>query len=207
MKNIFFENKKVYPSKIVCIGRNYADHIKEMKSEATSDPVVFIKPNSAISPQLTQGVPERNHYEGEMCFLIYNSEIAGLGFGLDLTKRKLQTQLKSKGLPWERSKAFDKSAVFSTFVAFNSGFEMLSVELYLNTKLVQRGSYAQMLFKPIDILLSVSQFLTLEDGDIIMTGTPEGVGELNAGDTVRGLITANGNPMIDVSWLVESELS
>ncbi len=118
MKSVMFENKKVIPSKIVCIGRNYVEHIKELGNEMPSSMVIFNKPNSSVSDTLFEPANELCHYEGEISFLITNSKISGVGFGLDLTKRKIQGSLKEKGLPWERAKAFDNSAVFSEFVSF-----------------------------------------------------------------------------------------
>ena len=111
MKSIAWDGKAVYPSKIVCIGRNYAEHIKEFDNEPDQDPVIFIKPNSAISDEVYSSASELIHYEGEITFLIASGELRGVGFGLDLTKRDLQYQLKDKGWPWERAKSFDRSAV------------------------------------------------------------------------------------------------
>ena len=111
MKTIQLNNKAITPSKIVCIGRNYVEHIKELDNETPSEPVIFCKPNSAISDEIDLDKNDEIHYEGEICFVVMNNQLAGVGFGLDLTKREVQSKLKTKGLPWERAKAFDGSAV------------------------------------------------------------------------------------------------
>ena len=118
MKTINLEGKEVFPSKIICIGRNYVDHIKELGNEIPEEPVIFIKPNSSIAADIQCSEPDEIHFEGEISIVVLSGEIAGVGFGLDLTKRKLQSRLKAMGLPWERSKAFDGAAVFSEFAAF-----------------------------------------------------------------------------------------
>ena len=115
MKTIHYENQKLEVSKVVCIGRNYVEHIKELGNEIPSSMVVFNKPNSAISDRLYY-FSEQCRFEGEICFLIRDGKIEAVGFGLDLTHADIQNHLKSKGLPWERAKAFDHSAVLSDFV-------------------------------------------------------------------------------------------
>jgi len=164
MNSIKWDGKTIYPSKIVCIGRNYADHIKELDNQASQEPVIFIKPNSAISNDIHSIKKEVVHFEGEITFLISAGEFSGVGFGLDLTKREVQSKLKAKGLPWERAKSFNKSAVFSEFVSFNGDISDLRLELYINDSLVQKGSYELMLNKPDQILAEVKGFLSLEDG-------------------------------------------
>ena len=181
MKNILCQNKNIQPSKVVCIGRNYVAHIEELNNAVPEQPVIFIKPNSAISTEIVLTGNDEIHYEGEICFVINNNKISAVGFGLDLTKRAVQSDLKAKGLPWERAKAFDGAAVFSDFVVLETKVDDLSLELTINGKLIQQGGCALMLFKPDEILEDVSSFVTLEDGDIIMTGTPAGVGKLNIG--------------------------
>ncbi len=103
MKSVMWEGEPVYPSKVVCIGRNYAENIRELDNEASPEPVIFLKPNSAISADIHSSKSELIHYEGEITFLVRSGELSGVGFGLDLTKRDLQHELKSKGLPWERA--------------------------------------------------------------------------------------------------------
>ena len=203
MNNIIFNNDKITPSKVVCVGRNYVEHIKELGNEIPENMVLFLKPNSAISNQLKQ-VSEDNHYEGEISFLIMDKKIAGVGFGLDLTKRELQSYLKSKGLPWERAKCFDGAAVFSEFVPLTCGVDELSLELYINENLVQKGSIAHMIYKPKTILQEVESFLSLEDGDIIMSGTPKGVGKYKKGDKFLGRILYKDVVLVKQEWIVLS---
>ncbi|GAB6070906.1 fumarylacetoacetate hydrolase family protein [Thiomicrorhabdus hydrogeniphila] len=202
MNSILFAGKPVYPSKIVCIGRNYAEHIAELNNETPTEPVFFIKPNSAISNKLVFSPHEAIHFEGEIVFLILKGHLAGIGFGLDLTKREKQQELKNKGLPWERAKAFDKSAVLSELVPFNRDCQGLSMELYINDVLVQKAEYNLMLHKPQAILDNASEFLTFEDHDLLMTGTPKGVGKISLGDIFYAKIMHNDLPLIEASWQV-----
>lgn len=202
MNCIKFANKVIFPSKIVCVGRNYADHIKELDNEVPEEPVIFIKPNSAIYNEIVSSKDDVIHYEGEICFLIISGKIAGVGFGLDLTKREIQNRLKEKGLPWERAKAFDKSAVFSEFVEFNGDVNQLRLELYINDKLTQSGGCDMMLHKPEVLLVEIKSFLTLDDGDLIMSGTPKGVGPIRLGDSFLGKIYAGDRLLVEDSWVV-----
>ena len=201
MNTVNFESQVITPSKIICVGRNYVAHAKELGNKVPDQPVIFIKPNSAISDSLASNRGELLHYEGELCFLVLNKQLAAVGFGLDLTKRETQTQLKQQGLPWEKAKAFDGSAVFSSFVALeNIDLAQLSFSLTIDSQLKQQGRVDLMLFKPLDVLEKVSHFLSLEDGDIIMTGTPEGVGPVVAGAHFQGRINNNGRCLIDARW-------
>ncbi|MBB1268186.1 fumarylacetoacetate hydrolase family protein [Shewanella sp. SR44-3] len=179
----------VTPSKLVCIGRNYAEHIQELGNEIPDDMVVFLKPNSAISQTLNAFSQETIHYEAELCFMVKDGKFSAVGLGLDLTKRQLQGQLKAKGLPWERAKAFDGSAVFSEFTALEPSLPLSSLnwcfELTLDGERLQWGDSELMLYTPQQILTAISEFMTLEDGDIVMTGTPKGVGELKVGGEYR----------------------
>ncbi|MEP4486050.1 MAG: fumarylacetoacetate hydrolase family protein [Halioglobus sp.] len=188
------------PSKIVCVGRNYAAHIAELGNETPSDMVIFNKPNSAISQQLYANLGEPLHYEGEIAFLVINQTLAGVGFGLDLTKRTLQSSLKAKGLPWERSKGFDGAALFSEFVSCPKDQLGLEVMLSVNGEVRQHGGVELMMYKPLYVLSQLQQFMSLEDGDIIMTGTPAGVGEVMCGDLFEGSILNNGEPLVEQSW-------
>jgi len=203
MKSVKLDGKEFQPSKIVCIGRNYVDHIKELGSEVPSQPVIFLKPNSAISAEIHAGGEDEIHFEGEISFMVIAGQLAAVGFGLDLTKRNIQFKLKEKGLPWERSKAFDGSAIFSEFVTFDGEMAGLRLELYINDHLVQEGGYDLMMNKPESILTEIKSFLSFEDGDLIMTGTPKGVGPINTGDTVNGKIFAAENLLVEGSWLVK----
>jgi len=202
MNSVRLDGKEVYPSKIICIGRNYVDHIEELNNEVPSKPVIFIKPNSSISSEIYFNPNDVIHYEGEISFLIRSGGLFGVGFGLDLTKREVQSELKAKGLPWERAKSFDKSAVFSEFVGFNGSVSDIRMELYINSGLAQKADYELMLNKPNAILSEVSSFLSFEDDDLIMTGTPKGVGVIHPGDVFCGKIFEKERLIVDSSWVV-----
>ncbi len=206
MKNFAdFNGRKLFPSKIICVGMNYAEHIKELGSGNPKEIVLFIKPNSAISQTLF--LPEeRCRYEGEISFIVKGGELAGVGFGLDLTLSEVQKRLKNKSLPWEKSKAFDSSALFSRFVPFND-VESLKLELSINGQPAQNGGVRLMIYKPAEILAEVKQSFTLEDGDIIMTGTPKGVGSYHVGDSFKGEIISNGKVLVTGGWRVERAAS
>jgi 2-keto-4-pentenoate hydratase/2-oxohepta-3-ene-1,7-dioic acid hydratase in catechol pathway len=202
MKSIKLEEKKLYPSKIVCIGQNYVEHIKELGNEIPSQPVIFIKPNSAIASDVKTHAHEVIHHEAEISFIVMGGQLTAVGFGLDLTKREVQTDLRNKGLPWERSKAFDGSAVFSNFVRISDELADLRLELYINDRLAQQGRYDLMMNKPEAILNEAGSFLTFEDGDVIMTGTPKGVGPINPGDHLHGKIFAADKLLSEHRWMV-----
>ena len=203
MKTINLDGKAIFPSKIVCIGRNYVDHIKELGNEMPSEPVIFLKPNSAISEHVQSGESGAIHYEAEITFMISSKRFAGVGFGLDLTKRDVQSRLKAKGLPWERAKAFDGAAVFSDFVSCPTDVSDLRLELMINEKLTQQGGCELMINKPEAILKATSEFLSYEDGDLIMTGTPAGVGPLQQGDKFTGRILENDKLLLEQDWVVQ----
>ena len=200
MNTITVGGRKLTPSKIVCIGRNYVEHIEELGNEIPEEMVVFIKPNSAISETLRASHQEPLHYEGEICLVVENGRFSAVGFGLDLTKRGLQSKLKAKGLPWERAKAFDGAALFSDFVELTGGTNSLSLTLEINGQRAQSGEAAMMLYKPQTILTELKTFLTLNDGDIVMTGTPAGVGIVQAGDIFEGQVWAGGQPVASGRW-------
>ena len=199
MNLIEYIGQTVSPSKVVCIGRNYLEHINELNNAIPAEPVIFLKPNSAISSHLTSH-NETIHYEAEICFLIKNNTISGVGFGLDLTKRQLQSELKAQGLPWERAKAFDGAAVFSPFVQCPANLTDLSMKLYINDQLVQHGLVTHMMFQPEQFMNDISSFMTLEDGDIIMSGTPKGVGVVIKGDKFHGIVLCNEKPILESYW-------
>jgi len=207
MNTITYMNTLLIPSKVVCVGRNYAKHIAELNNVNTGDMVIFIKSNNSITNTLYAYHQEPLHYEAELCFLVKNGELSGVGFGLDLTKRGLQNELKAKGLPWERAKSFDRSAVLSEFVALPAGIAGLSLELWINDELRQQGGVADMLFSPQVVLDDLKTFLTLEDGDVLMTGTPEGVGVSHSGDQFVGRIFYDEEHekklLLEVSWLAQ----
>ena len=206
MKSIHCEDKKFKPSKVICIGRNYVDHIEELDNAIPEEPVIFLKPNSAITHEIDLTAMSRNkeeiHYEGEISFLVESGNITALGFGLDLTKRTVQSRLKNKGLPWERAKAFDGSAVFSPFKRFDGNMADVRLELYINGTLTQQGGCDLMLYKPDEILDDVQTFLTLENGDVIMTGTPAGVGKVHKSDEFVGKIYIKDQLFVEHTWIV-----
>lgn len=191
--------------KIVCVGRNYVDHIKELGNEIPENMVLFLKPFSSITSTLysKQG-GDPLHYEGEISFLFENGVFSKTAFGLDLTKRLLQNRLKEKGLPWERAKAFDGSALFSPFVPFSGDYSNLSLRLEIDGQTVQTGSTDLMIYKPDQILKEISTFMTLEEGDIVMTGTPSGVGLIEKGTLFRGILLGNGTILSEKSWTVSN---
>ena len=197
MQQILFEKEKVTPCKIVCIGRNYVEHIKELNNEIPDEPVYFIKPNSSISDKIYY--QDDLHYEGEISFLIKDKKIVGVGFGFDLTKRALQSKLKSKGLPWERAKAFRGAAIFSEFVKIDD-IETIEIEVYKNKKLVQKGDISLMIYKPDFLIKDIDKIFGLDDFDIVMSGTPKGVGEIKKGDFFKGRILKNKKVLIQKEW-------
>jgi len=203
MKTIRYQDQKLEVSKVVCIGRNYVEHIEELGNEIPSSMVVFNKPNSAISESLYY-FSKHCRFEGEICFLIRNGNIDGVGFGLDLTHADIQNHLKSKGLPWERAKAFDHSAVLSSFVPLENDITALGMKLYINDRLVQFATYDLMMYKPDTMLSEIQTFMTLEDNDIIMSGTPKGVNTYNIGDRFVGQVYAGDELLLEKEWIVES---
>lgn len=191
--------------KIICIGRNYTEHIEELQNERPEEPVVFLKPDTAILPkQFPFVIPEFSddiHHEVEILIKInkvgkyiepkfahkYYDEI---GLGIDFTARDLQSRLKEKGLPWEKAKAFDGSAVIGDFLPkteFNS-LENITFELTSNGQTVQKGNTSHMLWKIDELIAYVSQYFTLKTGDIIFTGTPAGVAKVNQDDVLEGFV-------------------
>jgi 2-keto-4-pentenoate hydratase/2-oxohepta-3-ene-1,7-dioic acid hydratase in catechol pathway len=192
--------RHITPSKIVCVGRNFVEHIHELGNDIPDEMVLFVKPNSAISPVLQAYSGEQLHYETELCYVVEQGQLSAVGIGFDLTKRGLQSKLKSKGLPWERAKAFNGSAVFSEFVELPSNSQALIFELDINNNKIQSGNIALMIHKPEAILAYVLSFMDLNDGDIIMTGTPKGVGTINSGDSFAVKLTLAGKIMIQTQW-------
>lgn len=191
--------------KIICIGRNYATHIEELKNERPSEPVIFLKPDTAILPfKAPFIIPEfSNEIHHEVEILVKISKVGKyidkkfahkyydeIGLGIDFTARDLQNKLKEKGLPWEKSKGFDGSAIIGDFLPKNSftSLENINFELTNNGKSVQKGNTSQMLWKIDELIAYVSQYFTLKKGDIIFTGTPEGVAKVSENDMLEGFI-------------------
>ncbi|MDW6094404.1 fumarylacetoacetate hydrolase family protein [Vibrio rhizosphaerae] len=204
MNTIRFGNRKITPSKVVCVGRNYIEHIHELDNAVPEQMVVFHKPNSSITSRLYAYHEEPLHYETEICFLVKNNRFHGVGLGLDLTKRNLQSQLKKQGLPWERAKAFNGSAVFSKFIALKDiELDTLNLELLINCVRIQQGGVAQMIYPPNTILQELQRYTTLEDGDIVMTGTPKGVGVVQAGDVFLARLKSEDKTLIEIEWVAQ----
>ena len=199
--------------KLICIGRNYVDHIKELENERPSDPVIFLKPDTAIllnkQPLFIPDFSNDVHHEVELLIKInrlgkyidrkfahkYYDEI---GLGIDFTARDLQSELKSKGLPWEKAKGFDGAAVIGKWLS-KSEFEdvnRISFKLEKNGETVQQGNTSLMLWKVDEIIEYVSKYFTLKIGDIIFTGTPAGVGRVEADDVLVGSL--EGKQMFSV---------
>lgn len=204
MSSVKLGEALVEPSKILCVGRNYLEHIQELNNSVPEQMVVFSKPPSSIAFNLSSFHQERLHYEGEICFIVKQGKLSAVGVGLDLTKRDLQSQLKEKGLPWERAKAFDGSAVFSRFVPL-AGLEIdsLEIELFINCVRVQKGSVKQMIYSPAVIVEELKSYTTLCDGDIIMTGTPQGVGEVHADDVFLARLKSGDKTLIEIEWVAQ----
>lgn len=204
MKSIIIDNKEHIPSKVVCIGRNYVDHITELNNEIPSEMVFFNKVNSCISSTLV--FPKNNkscHYEAELSFILNDDKITAVGFGLDLTLREKQSELKKKGLPWERAKSFEGSAVFSEFVSFDKDIKDLTLELYINNDLKQKASVSLMINKPEEIIKEYKSFSSFESGDILMSGTPKGVGKFVVNDVFIAKIFYKEEILIKKEFLVK----
>lgn len=202
MKSIKIKGLATCPGKIICVGRNYVAHIEELGNDMPDSMVVFNKPNSAITDILRSHINDQSlHYESELAFTVESGKLAAVGFGLDLTKRALQTALKEKGLPWERAKAFNGAALFSDFVVLPNDIQDMSLRLDVDGELRQEGGVDLMIYKPDDIVRELATFTTLEDGDIIMTGTPAGVGEIRAGQRFEGQVLLRGKPLVSATWI------
>ena len=191
--------------KLICIGRNYINHIAELKNEKPSDPVVFIKPDTAIllkkQPFFIPDYSKNIQHEVEVIIKINrvgkyietnfaHKYYDHIGLGIDFTARDIQQKLKASGLPWEKAKAFDGSAVVGEWVPKSTfeSLENISFSLKKNDVVVQSGNTQQMLWGIDAVIAYVSQFFTLKIADIIFTGTPAGVGQVQAGDILKGYI-------------------
>ena len=191
--------------KIICIGRNYSEHAKELNNALPTEPVYFMKPDSALLtrnrpffyPEFTQDL----HYECEIVLRINKvgkyinrkfalTYIDAIGIGIDFTARDLQQKAKEKGLPWEKAKAFDFSAPISSFIPVSEfeDIQQIAFSLKRNEVTVQQGNTKEMIFTYPDIISYVSQFMTLKTGDYIFTGTPAGVGPVAIGDKLEAYI-------------------
>ena len=192
--------------KIICVGRNYAAHARELNNDLPTEPVLFLKPETALLPKhhpfVIPDITDDLHYECELVLRIdklgkniapkfahrYYSEV---GLGIDFTARDLQNELKSKGLPWEKAKAFDFSApIGNTFIPISNfpSLESINFALKKNGEWVQQGNTRDMIFGFDDLIAEISRYFTLKKGDLIFTGTPSGVGKVQPGDVLEGFI-------------------
>ena len=191
--------------KLICIGRNYTEHIKELQNEKPTDPVVFLKPDTAIllkkQPFFIPDFSDDVHYEVEVLVKINrvgkhidkkfaNKYYNEIGLGIDFTARDVQSALKVKGLPWEKSKSFDGAAVIGKCIDKNEveNVDHFEFSLKKNDEIVQNGNTSHMLWKIDELIEYVSKYFTLKIGDIIFTGTPAGVGKVIADDKLKGFI-------------------
>ncbi len=189
--------------KIICIGRNYAEHAAELGNEVPDSPVIFMKPDTAVLKGQEFYIPEFSddvHYELEVVLKISKGgkyiqqehaekHYDQIGLGIDFTARDLQSKLKSKGLPWELAKGFDGSAVVSEFFDKQKyDLNQLSFKLKKNSETVQDGDTSLLIFRPEEIIAFVSQYFTLRTGDLIFTGTPKGVGRVAEGDELEAFL-------------------
>lgn len=191
--------------KIICVGRNYVDHIRELSNENPIDPVIFIKPDTALIdssqafyyPSFSSDV----HYELELVYRVgkvgKNIEakfaykyIDAIGLGIDFTARDVQSKLKEKGLPWEKAKAFNGSAYVSTLrpICESDYLNPIDFELFKNQQSVQKGSSDLMIWNIFELIADISTYFTLKSGDYIFTGTPAGVGPVQLGDILNGYL-------------------
>ncbi|HIA36289.1 MAG TPA: FAA hydrolase family protein [Flavobacteriales bacterium] len=188
--------------KIICVGRNYADHAKELKNPVPKEPVIFMKPDSAIirnnQPFFIPKFSQNIHYEVELVLKIKkigknvsekyaNKYYDHIGIGIDFTARDLQSKLKEKGLPWEKAKGFDGSAPLGKFISKTNIKDLTNINFHLdiNKETVQKGNTKNMLFSFDAIIAHVSQYFALKIGDLIFTGTPAGVGSVNINDQLE----------------------
>lgn len=191
--------------KIICVGRNYAAHAKELGNDIPDEPVIFMKPKSALlqshTPFYYPEFTNELHYECELVLRIckngkYIQErhasnyYNGITAGIDFTARDIQDELKKKGLPWEKAKAFDNSAVIGKFIDITPDLNRKNINfsLYKNKELVQQGNSGQMIFSFDTIIHHISNYFSLNIGDLVFTGTPAGVGECVVGDELEGYI-------------------
>ena len=201
--------------KIICIGRNYENHAKELENTIPKEPLFFLKPDTAIQPKghpfFIPNFSKNIHYEVELVVKIDKSGknieekfahkyYSQIGLGIDFTARDIQEECKSKGLPWEKAKGFDGSAQISKIFIDKSNLDLnnISFSLEKNGEIVQKGNSDDMIFHFDTIISYLSKFYSLKVGDLIYTGTPAGVGKVIAGDTLKGFITDKEMLKVDV---------
>ncbi|MDD2736559.1 MAG: fumarylacetoacetate hydrolase family protein [Desulfuromonadaceae bacterium] len=215
-RNITGTNQKFTIGKIVCLARNYAEHARELGNETPPAPVLFMKPaSSLIGDGDTVRIPaysQECHYEVELAVLIGSQacnvtadkaleHVAGYGVSIDMTLRDVQNQLKAKGLPWEIAKGFDTACPLSDFVPAGAVVDPhdVTLKLAVNGEVRQNGTTADMIHRIPQVIAHVSAIFTLEPGDVILTGTPAGVGPVRAGETMTAEIATVGRLTIPVA--------
>jgi 2-keto-4-pentenoate hydratase/2-oxohepta-3-ene-1,7-dioic acid hydratase in catechol pathway len=191
--------------KIICIGQNYLEHIEELNSNRSESPVIFLKPDSSIiqknQPFFIPDFSKEIHYEVEIILKFSklgkhidpkfsNKYYNQISLGIDFTARDLQKKLKQSGQPWEKAKAFDNSAVIGDWINISDFQEINNINfcLKVNNKIVQTSNSSNMIWKVDELISEVSNYFTLKIGDILFTGTPEGVGKVNVGDVLDGFL-------------------
>ena len=216
MHTVKLDGRDIPVGKIVCIGRNYAEHIKELGNQTPDKPVIFIKPASAIVPSggtvIIPDYSEDCHHEIELAALIGKeakgvtteealNHVSGYAVALDLTLRDVQNVQKSKGLPWEIAKAFDTSCPLSDFVSANriKDPQKLQLKLVVSGELRQDGNTSDMMRTTAELIAAVSAYFTLEPGDVLLTGTPSGVGRIVSGDRLEASIEQVGSLKVSVA--------
>ncbi|MDH3997432.1 MAG: fumarylacetoacetate hydrolase family protein [Desulfuromonadales bacterium] len=216
MHSVMLEKTEISVGKIVCIGRNYAAHAKELGNEAPEKPIIFIKPASTmVADGGSVTIPdysEECHHEVELAVLIGQDarnvtkqealkHVAGYAVALDMTLRDVQTAQKSKGLPWEIAKAFDTSCPLSSFVAADkvANPQDLKLTLQVNGETRQDGHSGDMMHSVAELIAAVSSYFTLEAGDILLTGTPAGVSRVQSGDRLEAAIDQVGSLSVSVA--------
>lgn len=216
---IRLNNISYSPGKVVCVGRNYAEHAKELNNPVPAEPILFIKPASSLVPmsgdiRIPSGMGSV-HHELEIAVLIgqelknaseeqVHSALSGIGLALDLTLRDVQSKLKEKGHPWERAKAFDGACPVSEFIGADQFPDLNHIQLKLerNGQLQQQGSSHDMLFPVVPLIADMSRHFTLNPGDIILTGTPAGVGPLESGDALNSSLSNGSDTLLNVTTQV-----
>ena len=198
--------------KIICVGRNYADHANELGNSAPKEPVIFCKPDSAIlqprNPFVIPPWTKEVHHELELIMRIGKvgkyiepkyalSYVDSISVGIDFTARDIQSELKKAGLPWEKSKGFDGSAAIGRWIKGSPNKKNYEIQLFKNNDLVQKGNTRDFIFSIEELICHISQFFTLKSGDIIFTGTPSGVASVEAGDEL--ICKLDGNSLLSLS--------
>ena len=198
--------------KIICVGRNYADHAKELGNSAPKEPVIFCKPDSAIlqprNPFVIPPWTKEVHHELELIMRIGKvgkyiepkyalSYVDSISVGIDFTARDIQSELKKAGLPWEKAKGFDGSAAIGRWIKGSPNKKNYEIQLFKNNDLVQKGNTRDFIFSIEELICHISQFFTLKSGDIIFTGTPSGVASIEAGDEL--ICKLDGNSLLSLS--------